>query len=302
MVWLWVLIAVVKFGCFDIVAQNTQNDYGYRRTMSTEAQEYFAKHPVFSVSEFAARPAPERSRNPRTQESLLAHHVRAGHLVRIRRGLYAAVPLGTKPDSYRVDPYLVAGKMTDDAVLAYHTALELHGKAHSVHEQFAFLTHRAARILTTGGNTFRGVSFPKALVKRKREAFGVVATDRMGLELRVTTLERTFVDLLDRPEMGGGWEEIWRSLESVEYFDLNQVVEYALLLGNATTAAKVGFFLDQHREPLMVDDKHLRRLRKHLPKQPHYLERGKRESGDLVADWRLIVPRQILDRSWQGVL
>ena len=65
------------------------------------------------------------------------------------------------------------------------------------------------------------------------------------------------VDVLNRPDLSGGWEEIWRSLESVEFFDFDKVVEYALLLGNATTAAKVGLFLEQHREPLMVEEKHL---------------------------------------------
>ena len=267
--------------------------------MSTEVQEFFAKHPVFSASEFAARTGSQRSRNARTQESLLAHHVRSGRLLRVRRGLYATVPLGANAGSYQVDPHLVAGTIVDDAVLAYHTALEFHGKAHSVLEQYVFLTHRAVRTLGFRGNTFRGASFPKALVKRKRESVGVMKGERMGMELRVTTLERTLVDLLDRPELGGGWEEIWRSLESIEYFDLRQVTEYTLLLGNATTAAKVGFYLDRHRDALMVDDKHLRLLRKHRPHQPHYLDRGKRESGRLVADWSLIVPDAILDRSWQ---
>lgn len=41
-----------------------------------------------------------------------------------------------KPESYAVDPYLVAGKMTADSTLAYHTALEFHGKAHSMHPGF----------------------------------------------------------------------------------------------------------------------------------------------------------------------
>jgi len=43
-------------------------------------------------------------------------------------------------------------------------------------------------------------------------------------------LERTLVDVLDAPEHGGGWEEIWLSLESVEFFDLDAVIEYALKL------------------------------------------------------------------------
>jgi predicted transcriptional regulator of viral defense system len=106
------------------------------------------------------------------------------------------------------------------------------------------------------------------------------------------------VDVLARPDLGGGWEEVWRSLEGVEYFDLEQVVEYALLLKSATTAAKVGFFLEQHRDALMVEEAHLDRLRKHVPKQPCYLERSRRGSGELVASWNLIVPHVVLDRSW----
>ncbi|OGA43455.1 MAG: hypothetical protein A3G24_12650 [Betaproteobacteria bacterium RIFCSPLOWO2_12_FULL_62_13] len=65
--------------------------------------------------------------------------------------------------------------------------------------------------------------------------------------MRATTLERTLVDVFARPDLAGGWEEIWRSLETVEFFDLDVVVQYVLLLENATTAAKVGFFLEQHQ-------------------------------------------------------
>ena len=126
--------------------------------------------------------------------------------------------------------------------------------------------------------------------------------DRSGMEVRVTSLERTLVDVLNRPDISGGWEEIWRSLESVEFFDLDQVVEYALLLANATTAAKVGFFLEQHREPLMVEEEHLKSLHGLRPRQPHYLDRNKRKSGRLVSGWNLVVPREVLERTWAEVL
>jgi predicted transcriptional regulator of viral defense system len=117
--------------------------------------------------------------------------------------------------------------------------------------------------------------------------------------VRVTSLERTLVELLDRPDLGGGWEEIWRSLESVEFFDLDRVVEYALALRNATTAAKVGFYLETHRKALMVTDDHLKRLREHKPKEPHYLDRATRQSGRLAGAWNLVVPVEVLDRSWE---
>ncbi len=87
------------------------------------------------------------------------------------------------------------------------------------------------------------------------------------------------MDVLDRPDLDGGWEEIWRSLEMVEFFDLDVVIKYTLLLENATTAAKAGFFLEQHKETLMVKVSHLESLRAYRPLKPHYLMRGQ-HGGD----------------------
>ena len=118
--------------------------------------------------------------------------------------------------------------------------------------------------------------------------------------MRVTTLERTLVDVLDAPQHGGDWEEVWRSLESVEFFDLDAVVAYALQLGSALTVARVGFYLSQHREALMVDEGHLRELRARAPAQPRYLD-GRREPGKLVQPWNLVVPARVLRREWAEV-
>ena len=148
----------------------------------------------------------------------------------------------------------------------------------------------------------KGVPVPQALKSKGKKMFCVDRRERSGEEVRVTNHERTLVDCLDRPELVGSWEEIWRSLESVEFFDLDQVVEYVLLLENATTVAKVGLFLEQHREALMVNDTYLQRLRDLRPRQPHYLERSKRQSGQLVKDWNLVVPKEVLDRTWAEVL
>jgi predicted transcriptional regulator of viral defense system len=121
------------------------------------------------------------------------------------------------------------------------------------------------------------------------------------MTVRVTGYERTLVDVLDSPDYGGGWEEIWRSLESVEFFDLDFVVDYALRLGTALTIARVGFFLEQHRAELMVEQRHLEALRARAPKQRQYFERRQRKGGKLVHRWNLIVPNEVLERSWAEV-
>lgn len=260
---------------------------------------FFRRHPVFTRRELADFLTKTGPRSNRAVESLLAYHTKTGHLVRVRRGLYAVIPPGADPASFPVDPFLLAARMTDDATLAYHTALEFHGAAYAVHERFTYLARRVPRPLFFRGHELRGVRIPRALLARGAEDFGILRAERGGLELRVTSLERTLVDVLDRPDLAGGWEEIWRSLEAVEFFDLERVVEYTLLLGNATTAAKVGFFLDQHRDTLMVEEAHLAPLLRSRPTQPHYLERNRRSAGRLVAGWNLVVPPAVLDRAWE---
>jgi predicted transcriptional regulator of viral defense system len=264
-------------------------------------EEFLSSHPVFTSEEFARFLRARGSLNESTHNSLLHHHLRQGRVVRVRRGLYATLPPGASPDTFSPDPFLVAAKFAPDAVLGYHTALEFHGRAYSVHTRYTFLTATAVRELTYRDVTFRPVLFAKALRVRRQERYAVNEVDRAGVSVRVTSLERTLVDVLDRPDLAGGWEEAWRSLESVEFFDHGVVVKYALLLDNATVAAKVGFYLQQHRESLMVEEEHLRPLRERRPKEPHYAQRAHAGTNRFLPEWNLVVPAEVADRSWEAV-
>lgn len=237
-------------------------------------------------------------RSVRTSNNLLAMHLSAGRLLRVRRGLYATVPRGVDPASASVDPYLVATKLAADAVVGYHAALQFHGRARSIWRRFHYLSSERRRPFS-----FRGMEFLPAMVPvavRSLPAFGggVIEKRYAGGMVRVTTLERALVDVLDAPGKGGGWEEIWRSLEMVEFFDLDEVIEYTLRLRSSLTAARVGFFLEQHGDDLMVEETHLDALRAHAPAQPRYLD-GRREPGKLVHEWNLIVPERVMERSWR---
>lgn len=261
--------------------------------------DFFSRHPVFTHGEFESFLVATGSRSLKTQEAMLRYHVRTGRILRIRRGLYASVPFGASPDTFSVDTFLLAAKMADDAVIAYHTALEFYGRAHSVQEKFVFLTRKASRPLNFRGYEFRGVRFPNALARLNQELFAVNETERAGCSISVTSLERTLVDVLDRPDLGGGWEEIWRSLESIQFFNLDKLLDYTLFLNNASTASKVGLYLEQRQHELMVNKTHLDRLRPHISKQPTYMTRGSK--GRLVKKWNLVVPLQVIDRLWEEV-
>lgn len=263
---------------------------------------FFNQNSVFRLEQVDHFLAQKGSVNTSARNSLLAYYRKNGRILTVRRGLYAVVPEGFEPESFPIDPFLLSAKLTSDAVLAYHTALEYHGKAYSIFDRFFCLSGRTSTSLHFRNYQFESIRISKSLQDKKKEDYEVIESERSGVDIRVTSLERTLVDVLDRPDLSGSWEEIWRSLESIEFFNLDKIIKYTTFLGNATTAAKVGFFLDQHRETLMVDNNYLNELKALCPKQPHYLDRQKRRSGKLVPNWNLIVPDSIINRSWAEVI
>jgi len=261
---------------------------------------FFATHPMFRHEEFVAFHAASGRRSVQTSASILKQHVAAGNLLHVRRGLYAVVPRGVAAEKAPVDPYLLVSKSAGDAAVAYHAALQFHGRAYSVWHRFHYLTRQRLRSFSFRGQEFVPVQAPAAVRSLQDLGGGIQEKPHAGGRVRVTTLERTLVDVLDAPHRAGGWEEVWRSLGMVEFFDLDAVNDYATKLRSALTAARVGFFLEQHREQLMVEDRHLDVLRALAPSQPRYLD-AKRESGKLVAAWNLVVPERVLSRAWAEV-
>jgi len=260
--------------------------------------DFFDAHPVFHHAEYLAA---RKGRSPRTSNNLLARHLASARLIRVRRGLYAVVPGRVEGNHFSVDPYLVASNLTDDAVVAYHAALQFFGRAYSVWRRFHYCTTKRERPFLFRDFEFVPVLVSSALQSLPDDCKGITEVRHAGGRVRTTTLERTLVDILDEPARGGGWEEIWRSLEMVEFFDLDAVILHVRTLGSAISAARVGFFLEQHRDSLMVEDKHLEALRALAPRQPRYLD-SSRKPGKLIRPWNLVVPEYVLDRRWEEVL
>jgi len=283
-----------------VISAKKNGGYGGKGQVEMTLRNFFLQHPVFTTSEFTEYLGREDKRNMSTRDNLLAYHVSKGHLLRVKQGLYVVVSPERAAIDLPVDPYLLASRMAEDAVLAYHTALDFHSKSYSIFNQFLYLTKHSIRKLSFRNYIFKAVRPPKALLDQDKSKFGVVSQERNGLQIWVTSLERTLVDLFDKPHLGGGWEELWRSLESVEFYDINEVIDYVLLLNNSTTVAKVGFFLEKNKKQFFVNSKALQVLKKKIPRQPHYMD--KKLKGKLIKQWNLIVPEKIIERTWGEVL
>lgn len=262
------------------------------RKIATKA--FFAEKPVFTSVEFAEA---FQGKGERANQALLDYHVGAGNLIRVRRGLYAVVPATSSADRFIANPLLVAGKITVDSIISHHSALRFYGVAQSIRRIVTFTTkHKDTKAFEFQGSIFQPVLTPKLLLEAGKADTLVSAEDYQGGRIKVTSIERTVVDCIDRFDIAGGLEEVLRSCDNFLALDELELVRYLKLLGSRTTIAKVGFFVEAIglvRNPDMME-----LLRDQLPKAPTYLFRDDRQ-GKLVKRWNLIVPVSIIEKSWE---
>ncbi len=260
---------------------------------------FFATQPVFTIKEVKCFLGTGFKQNS-TLGNLLRYHQKQGHILFIRKGIYAVIPREAQGTENFIDPYLITSKLSEDAVLSYQTALALHGKGYTMGNTFYYLTRtRKNKDFEFQGNLYRAVSIPLALQKMDKIEIYITRVNRLGLDIFLTSLERTFVDILDRPNLCMSWEEVFRSVEAIEYLSLEAVVEYTMLLNKRTVCAVVGFFLETYRDKWQVSDLHLETLQKFRPKTPCYLKRAPKGPQKLVAKWNLIIPQAFLDKNWE---
>jgi predicted transcriptional regulator of viral defense system len=262
-------------------------------------EQFLYTHPVFRYEEFARLKQSQGITSIGTIKQALRYYIESQKIKSIKRGLYAAIPPNATPENLIVDPYLIAGKATEDSVLAYHTALELYGVAYTSFQQFTFLTKNKIKPFDYQNQYFHPASLPTIIKANKLQDISIENIDRQGLQIRITSLARTYVDALARVELSGGWEEVLRSLNNISALNIEEVIEYCLKLENPTVAAKTGMMLEQRQGVFAVDENYLKELLAKRPKWPTYITTSRREPNRYVKKWNLMVPEYILNQSWE---
>ncbi|HIF0302613.1 TPA: type IV toxin-antitoxin system AbiEi family antitoxin domain-containing protein [Legionella pneumophila] len=257
---------------------------------------FFYDHPVFRKDEFISWKEKDGGTNPVTIRNILQYHANRGRIMNIRRGLYAVVPPNANADTYSVDSYLIAGRITEDSVIAYHSALEIHGLAYTIYNQRYFKCAAKIKPFSFDGQWFQAMPHSEP-----GNTAGIVHMNRQGLDIAVTSIEHTFVDVLNRMDICGGWEEVSRSLSGIVALNAEQVARYCLSFDNRILAAKVGYFLELRDGPLSVDTEVIKALQAHKPKNPHSLvsRKGPFNKGKFIKNWNIIVPYSVFNQSWE---
>ena len=150
--------------------------------------------------------------------------------------------------------------------------------------------------------TYRGVRPHTVLSRSDATGWEVTRVASGGRQVRVTSIERTLIDVLACPLLGAGLEEIWRASEAVTTLNLDAMAAYVALLDDASLRARVGFYLDDHRDVWGLTLAELQRFASGGGSSAgqYYLDVcGRDRASTLVEAWNVIVPDQVLHRLWE---
>jgi predicted transcriptional regulator of viral defense system len=256
--------------------------------------QFFSAHPVFSRAEYAA--AVGRNPSDKVVTAMLAQHARAGNVRRLARGVFAAVPKHANAQTWMVDRFAAASKLRIGAVVAYHSALELHGYAYTASVDVQLVAPGEPGHLQVVGFSCRFIKPPRGF----SDTEAVTTVDRLGLVVAVTTVERTIVDVFDRYDLAGGVEELFNSLNLVERVNPAALLHFAQALNNALAVGALGYWLETQKDRLGITDTTLTELRHLAPKQPRYALGAKPGRGKTVPAWNVILPAILLSSGFEG--
>lgn len=258
-------------------------------------KKFFQTHPVFTIEELRSVFKKDK---PSYVHNNLKYYLKKGRIRSIKRGLYYVIPEGASLKEFHPDSLLICSRLDKEAVIGFHSALEMMGYAHSVFHRFFYYSSKRKRKFSFRGEEFISVKIPENLKKKKLEKLGVVEKYYHNLSVRYTNRERTLVDCLDRPGYAGGIEEAYRCLEKYPYLDFKEILDYLDALKKSVLYAKVGFFLQQHREQFYVEEDLLIKLKKNIPASPVYFT-PERKKGRFIKEWNLVVPEIVIKRGWE---
>jgi len=249
--------------------------------MDMKYYEDFLKLEVFTLQE--AREVVGSAENAKV---LLNAYVKKGLVKRVRRGLYCAVNLENR--EALANRYLIGSKINKGAYLAYHSAFEVHGLSH----QASFVLYVASD-RKISNFTFEGVTY-------KYVGQGItdgVTRYRLNEKVKVTDLERTVIDSLDRPDYCGGPHELDEILKICPVLDEGKVLKFLEAYDKKILYKKAGYFLERHRQAPKIGNDLLSLLEKRTGKMKKYLsEEATGGGGVFKKRWGLIVPKTLEER------
>lgn len=228
---------------------------------------------------------------PRAAAKILARWAEQGWLKRLRRGLYAPIPIDALSSAQTLEnPWVLVPRLFAPGYVGGWSAAEHWGLTEQIFRDVCVLTARPFR---RKREAIEGTTFALHRIS-ERALFGTVPVWIGRTRVAVSDQPRTLVDMLARPALGGGVRHVDSCLSAYlgsPERDLGKLIAYGDRLGNGAVFKRLGFLLSAKPG---IDPEALEACRSRT--KAGNVKLDPRLGGDrLVSAWKLWVPRR-----WKG--
>ena len=242
---------------------------------------------IFHLSEFADK----TGMSIFSASTVLNRWKKAGLVYQIRRDLYCMKnPVGNIPAVHKFE---VACKISNTSFLSHHSALEFHGLGHQIFNVVMVSDNAAFRFFT-----FDECDYQSCITKIGMNG---VITSRVNPNVRVTNLERTFVDCIDRVGRAGGAEEIFHCFEGLYKMDFFKIEQYLNIYNKVCLFKKVGYVAERLRDTVDVPEDFVAKCRE-IGKATVSNFSTTEKCDVFIKEWNLYIPKIIVKEDEDGLI
>lgn len=156
---------------------------------------------------------------------------------RIERGKYCRT-------NFR-DEKVIGCFLIPDGVIAYWTALNLHGLTEQFSNNIIIQTTHVKN-----SKTVFGVHYQFVKIKETKRV-GVITQGFGNHQYKITDKEKTLVDCFDLPQYSGGYAELIRAFSQTE-INQDKLIEYCKSIGNIAVVKRLAFLAELLKKPKMI--------------------------------------------------
>lgn len=209
--------------------------------------------------------------------------VKSGRIVKLKGGLYALVnPLTGDMFANRFE---IATALHKGSFVAFHSALEFYGLGNQMYSEVHVFTTTQYRPDFIDGLEY--VYFET----KYTEGISVV---EQNSAVRVTELERTVVDCLNRTDVAGGLEEVYTALSAISYCNEEKLLKHLEAYDKTILYKKAGFFFSL-LQPTYLTNKFFDVCKENVSSRFSDIRENKNADGKRINAWKLIVPKEIVN-------
>ena len=216
----------------------------------------------------------------------MARWAKQGWLIRVRRGLYAPVPLqARRPEDVVADPWIVVARVFAPGYIGGWSAAENWGLTEQIFRTVVVMTTQPR------GPRKQQIQSTEFLIKKipEQQLFGTKVVWREGAQIHLSDPAKTVIDMLDDPAVGGGTrtvEDILKAYLASEEKDLDRLLDYASRMKNGAVDKRLGYLSERSK---VVGEEVLSKIRARLTQGNTKLD-PTLPVARLVTRWRLWVP------------